>query len=672
VLPRRLTAILILALVISTSIPVSPVNAASVQSILASHWVQGWGFRDELNRNDIDYQNFWTDNAGKILASSILTNDLNDANLSLWYIQKHMTQSYYLPELLVNGSILRHLSSDGSPSFTNGIALLNADASLRELQQLSIGDYYAGAWTAGYLGSDAIWYNGALHRAVNATWTASPDGFIKRAYFYFDGLSFYTYLNATITVGDPYSRVSVQVQPLNSTFGAGVHAYLQVFAGAKENLQQYAFENATLFDLNGNPLGQVPFDHGAPQGHGGMVVAYSNRTSILDQDAVALRFNATGIRGVEHRHHDSAFDGLSWLGLQYDFPVIGRGQLSAPVFAEVYPIRHLDSRLLSDTAKYIASNPKDVAVSPPVGFGFVARGLALASNLNLTNSQTLRRLATGYWNFYFGRYQGMLPNRAYARVINVFALAGFELYPDGNATVEKFTREFVGKFSGTSIEERGWAAAALKTLLLYTKSQLDMQLLQNVTGSFVPGGNHFVRLTDSSTVWNDTFSFAEAAAGLLSGGSPYNNSVVLWAMNAVFQSNSSGILLIRPFKGDLANTETIPAYSLAVRMFTDAMRSRTDGYWIDLVQRANITAISYDGGQLKIQVVGDNGTVVMHTPGGPIVCPGINGMAVLPCSSSSTPWVLLVVSLAVVAAISSGAWYLIRRKSGPNRAEAKS
>ena len=85
-------------------------------------------------------------------------------------------------------------------------------------------------------------------------------------------------------------------------------------------------------------------------------------------------------------------------------------------------------------------------------------------------------------------------------------------------------------------------------------------------------------------------------------------------MNAVFQSNSSGVLLNVPYHGDLANTETIPAYALAVWLFTDAMRSRTGGYWIEWVENANITAISYNQGQLKIQVVGKNGTVASALP----------------------------------------------------------
>ena len=661
---RRLATAVTLFLLVSTSIRIQPAGGESAQTTLASHWVPGWGFRDQLNQSDIDYQNFWTDNAGKILTSGILTNGMVDASRALGFIKSHMTASYYLPEVLVNSSIIRPQVVGESDSLTNRIVMMGANDSRSELQQLSIGDYYAGPWTAGYLGADRIWYNGSAHRANSSTVTAIAGGFAKRAFFSFGGVSFYTYLNATIAVGDPYVEVSIQVMPLTSTFGQGDHIYLQVFAGAKDGLQKYAFENAKMFETDGTPVGTLPFRQGAPQESAGMLFTYSNRTNILDQDSVALKFNATGIQGVEHWYLDGAFGNQSWVGLEYGVPSTGRGQLSAPVFAEVYPIEHLDFRLLSDTAKYVASNPKEVAVSPPVSFGFVARGLALASNDDPGN-QTLRKLAAGYWNHYFGRYQGTRPDRAYARATSVLALAGFELN-GGNSTVENFTRTFVGGFSGASIEERAWSAAALWTLFHNTGSLSDLHLLQDAYSSYVPGGNHFVQPADSNARPNDTFEFAETASGLLSGGLAYNSSAVLWAMDAVFQSNMSGVLLNRPFHGDLANTETTPAIMLADSMFTDSIRSGTGGYWIDWVQRTNITAVQYAGGRLELAVKGDNGTVAVGTPAGVQVYGRINGPSILVIEPPSFPWVPIGAVLLVLAS-TSVFWYLYRRKHRMSR-----
>jgi hypothetical protein len=315
--------------------------------------------------------------------------------------------------------------------------------------------------------------------------------------------------------------------------------------------------------------------------------------------------------------------------------VTRQGELSAPVYANVYPIEHLDYRLLSDTAKYLMYDPKGVAVAPPVSFGFVARGLALASNLDPANG-TLRKLATGYWNFYYERYEGTQPSTAYARAVSVFAIAGFELY-GGNVTVEHFAREFVEANRGDSIEESGWAMAALRTLYLYTGSDSDLQVLRSVNDSFVPGGSHYLEIEGSNNVPDYTFQFAEAASGLLSAGSSYKNPSVLWAMNAVFASNSSGVLLNAPGHGDLANTETIPAYILSTWLFRNAMRSHT-GYWIDWVQNANITAIDFRGGQLEVDVSGRNGSLALGTAAGTCVYHGINGKDVLlyPLAGSST------------------------------------
>lgn len=642
---RVLPAILILFLLLSTSVSVSPTIAVSAETIPGSHWIPGWGFRDELNMSDIDYKNFWTDNAGKILTSGVITNDLTDADRALGFIQSHMTASYYLPELVVNSSVFVPQVPGESNSVTNRIVILGTNPSRPELQRLSMGDYYAGPWTAGYLGADRIWYNGSAHRAVSATATVSADRFVKKALFSFDGLSFYTYLNSTFSIGDPYVRASVQIQPLNSTFGTGDYIYLQVFAGGA--LQQYAFENATLFDGSGNQVRTAPFDAATPQGRSGMLIAYSNRTNVFDQDSVALRFNATGIYDVEHWYLDGPFDGLSWVGLGYKVPSVKQEKLSTPVYADVYPIQHFDHHLMADTAKYIASNPRNVSVAPPVSFGFVARGLALYSNLHSDN-QTLRKLATGYFDSYYRRYAGTYPGTAYSRSLNVLALAGFELYR-GNSSVENFTREFVGAFPGASVEEYGWAVAALQTLYTYTNSSSDHRLYKDALGSFVAGGDNFVGLKGNVSQPAYTFQFAEAASGLLTGKVVYNNSAVLWAMDEVFQSNSSGVLQNQPRKSDLANTETIPAYMLSTWLFKNAMRSQT-GYWIEWVQSANITSIDYRGGQLKVDVAGRNGSLALGTPDGIVVYHGIDGTEQLQYPPLSFPWTLLF-EIAVVTVV---------------------
>jgi hypothetical protein len=659
----RFLAVILVAMLLSASVRMQPARGADAQSMLSSHYVPGWGFRDELNTSDIDYQNFWTDNAGKILTAGVITNDVNNSNRALGFITDHLTKSYYLPEALVNSSIFNPDVGNGSSSITNRIVQLTAVGPLPDLQKLSIGEYYASPWTAGYLGAYRIWYNGSAHRALSVNVTLRPDGYAEKAYFSFGGLSFYTYLNATIAIGDPFVKVSLQVQPINSPFLHGDYVDLQVFA---RSLEKYSFENATMFDASGSKTAVAPFNNAVVPGRSTMVIAYSNRTSVFDQDAVALEFNTTSVSSIEHWYKDSPFDKLSWLGLGYNFPSTRQGELSRPVYANVYPIEHLDYRLLSDTAKYIASHPKDVAVAPPVSFGFVARGLALASNLAPGN-QTLRKLAEGYWKFYYARYDGTQPTTAYARAASLFTIAGFELYSGNateNVTVERFAREFVEANRGSSIEESGWAAAALQTLYLYTKSNSDLQFLRSANDSIVPDVNHYLRVIGSNNTPSYTFQFAEAAAGLLSAGSSYNNPSVLWAMNAVFASNSSGILLNSPRHGDLANTETIPAYMLSMWLFKNAMRSYT-GYWIDWVQNANIAALDYRNGHLEVDVSGKNGSLALGTPDGIVVYHDINGSHSYP--TPQCPWALLEVGAAVIGAVLLVVGYFFLRKTRPQQ-----
>ena len=498
-----------------------------------------------------------------------------------------------------------------------------------------------------------------------------PDGYVKRSYFSFGGLSFYTYLNATIAVGSPYVRVSLQVLPLDSTFGAGDHLDLQVFAGAAGSLQQYAFENATVFTPAGDLVG-LDYDGAVAAGGPGVIVAYSNRTNVFDQDSVALRFNSSSVNTLEHWYLDPAIGGLSWVGLGYDVSETAPGTLSTPVHADVYPIQHVDFHLLSDMVAYIYTDPVNVTVSPPVGFGFIAWGLAIASHTN----DTLVSLAEGYWNMYYAGYQGTEPDLAYARSVSLDSLAGFELY-GGNATVMAFARHFLEAYNGStlekfgsSIEEFGWDTAALQTLYLYSGAAADYNALQAVEGSFVPGGTHYLGLDITQrTIPDSTFQYGEAAAGMLTGGMPYNGSAVLWAMNAVFASNASGVIENSPRHTDLANTEALPAYMLATWLFEGAMRSRTGGYWVRWTQDANLTSIGYEGGRLAIDVTGVAGVVALGTPdGGTMVFSGINGCEVLRVPPPSTfPWYLLTLlgSGAVVAALA--VLLLVRAGSGKKR-----
>jgi hypothetical protein len=623
----------LVVLLVSTPFIVQPADVTSAQEQLAAHWVPSWGFRDSPNPNDIDYQNFWSDNAGKILVASAITDDGLDASRALQFIQAHMTASGYMPEVVVNSSMIPLPSSDQNRSLSNRIVMLSAENGTQsELQQLSIGDYFASPTPEGYLGADRIWYDGSAHSALSATVNETTNGFVKRAYFSFGGISFYTYLTATIYPGDPYVGVSVQVEPLNSTFGAGDHAYLQVFAAPGEGLQQYAFENASLTDTSGNLIGTLPFNGALPQSQGGMVLAYSNRTSTLAEDAVALRFNGTGTYDTEHWYLDGAFRGLSWVGLGDDVNTTKAGELSPPMIVDVYPLQHFDYRLFQDTTRYIATDPRDVAVTPPVSFGFIAEGLALEANLE--NNQTLRDLATSYWNFYFQRCEGTQPATAYHRAVNVFALAGFELY-GGNSTVESFTRDFVAQAPGSSIEEYGWAAAALHVLYSYTNSPSELASYQSIVNSFVPGGSYYLGLQGYHLHEDYTFQLAEAASGLLIGKVPWDSSTVLWAMDAVFQSNVTGTIRIQPNVLELANTETLPAYMLAVWLFQNAMMNAT-GDWVTSLQNANVTSVGYSSGVLSVGVSGDKGALCIATSSGGGGCRSVNGVVTLTFTNSPT------------------------------------
>jgi hypothetical protein len=264
---------------------------------------------------------------------------------------------------------------------------------------------------------------------------------------------------------------------------------------------------------------------------------------------------------------------------------------------------------VNDTATYIVSNPVNVAISPPVSFGFISYGLALEATANPQNT-TLKSLARRYWNYYYSRYNGSDYGTPYARSINVFALAGLTLYGN-NSTVEDFTRQFINNTSGDSIEEYAWAIAALHQLYEFTNSSADYSLYESFVGSLSAGGPDFMALVQSSTKnqpnpeW--TFEFGETASGLMLGGVPFNYPTVLSAMNAVYQSDVNGTICNRPYGGDEANTETLPAYILSTWLFKGEMKNET-GYWITGLENANMTAIVYSNKTLMIQAVGNTGS----------------------------------------------------------------
>jgi len=667
ILVRNVNSILRLGVAMSWSTPVLVVlivilllpfaqgsaagTLSTAQAQLASHWVPGWGFRDSLNSSIPDYENFWTDNAGKITVAGVMANDTVDADRALGFVINHSADSaYYLPEVVVNSSILQPWAKSDNISLANRIDLLwGSNESQSKLEQLSMGDYYAGPWLDSFLGADKIWYDGAAHRANSSIVVVNHNGFVKKALFSFGGLSFYTYLNVTISVGYPYLNASLQVQPLDSTFGSSDYIYLQAFAPSSScNL-----ENATLYDNNGGIVQTVPFRNAIPVSTNGLVIAYSNRTSTLEEHSVAIKFDGTYTHDVEHYYNDTAFDGLSWVGLGYMVPEVTQGRLSLPVYASVYPIQHLDHRLLSDTVRYLLTNPKDVSVAPPVGFGFIAEGLALEANVHPNNS-TLGSLAEGYWNFYYDRYSGTQDRTQYVRSISIFAVAGFELY-GCSPKIEGFARTFVEEYQGASIEEYGWSAAALHSLYACSHSDADDLAYAQTLDSFVAGGPHFLGIKGPSVVPAWSFQFAEAASGLLIGKAPYDSPAVVWAMNAVLQSERNGTILVKPNGTDLANTETLPAYILATSLYEHSMLNAT-GFWIESLRNANVTGISFSSGRLTVEVSGKNGSIEIGSPGGVTAYP-VSGQTTITLGLDSG---LLLLLLVAFAALVSGVYFVLR------------
>ncbi len=610
--------------------------SASQGNSLSNHWLSQEGcYRDELNQSDIDYYNCWTDNAGKILTMSMFTGDQLDAGRSFGFIQSHLSD-YYLPELVVNSSITPFQSEGNSMSISNRIVEITATNNSNSIfNQLAVGTSYTGNTNLAYVGADRVFFQnqtfGNAFTPDSSSVYEIPGGFSKQASFDVLGNRFEVFTNATLASSDPFVNMSIQVKPvIGTTISPDMkYVFLQIFNTTSTN----PFYSGGLYAINGTYVGGLPFRGSSGLSQGGIMLSYSNATSVFTtdqgpgqfgQDAVAVKYGSNSIYDYEHWANDVPF-GHSWFGPGYSIPPQGNGGgLSQPIYAEIYPILHFDSRLANETVKYIASNPLNMAVSPPVSFGFDALGMALYAK----NNPQYLGLAEGFWNYYYSLYNGSNYPTAYARSVDTFALAGFKLY-GCNSTVEKFTRNFLGNSSGASIEEYGWGTAALYQLKQCTGAPSDVALYNSFLNSYLTSNWNFldVILPNHSigVIPGYTFQYGEAASGLLLGGVPYNNPVILEAMNAVYQSNMSGALLNQPYHGDLANTETIPAYLLSTYLFQNEMKNETNGYWITGIQNANVTSIDYYNGTLLIGASGNNGFIQVASENGSNTVLRING-----------------------------------------------
>ncbi|MCL5068880.1 MAG: hypothetical protein M1368_11100 [Thaumarchaeota archaeon] len=311
-------------------------------------------YRDEINRTDIDYNNCWTDNAGKILTMSAITGDATDAERALTFLESQgLASSYYLPETVISSSI-SEIQSSAATSITNGIVQLEGNNVSTGLDTLAIGNYYAGNTMLGYLGSDRILVSGKIYRSTDSVVFPITDGFSKRSLFETSGGDFYLYVNATLGVGKPYANISIQVLPLNISLTSSDLLYLQVFSTSGQ------FDNASLYSSNGTFSRALIYNGGSPSTQSGLIIPYSDQYNVFGQDSVAVSFNnsTSNVDDFEHWYRDAAFDGQSWIGIAYYAPVSLVGKMSDPIFAKAYPLEHLDYHLVNDTAKYIGSNLK--------------------------------------------------------------------------------------------------------------------------------------------------------------------------------------------------------------------------------------------------------------------------------------------------------------------------
>jgi hypothetical protein len=687
-LPPSRICVLVLAIVlvlmpfssVSTYSSISTVSSPPQTNSLSDHWVSSWNcFRDELNQSDQDYNNCWMDNAGKILISSEITGDATDAARSLGFIESYLSNgSYYLPELRVNGTSPFTVSKSPDTLSNNIIELSGNNASVSHYDQLAIGTSYTGPINLGYLGADRVCFR--FGSGCNTTASISsqvfqiPKGFSKRSLFEFQGLEYYMYLNATMAESNPFANVSIQLEPLNSSSAGVQYVYLQVFNSTAMN----PFYAADLYNPNGSFNRTLPFNDSDSLNQGGYLLSYSNATNVFTtndtnpqkvtgQDAVAIKFSNQSIYTWEHWANDFTGYNRSWFGLGFDAEQnVTAGSLSKPIYAQVYPILDFDYHLANDTIRYIAtSGVPNVAVSPPVDFGAISYGLALAANKSASNA-TLSALARGYWNYYYETYNQSDVGTPYARSINLLSLAGFKLY-GCNSTVENFTRRFLGSTSGGAIEEFGWGVAALYQLKNCTENPADIQLYDSFVNSFGTSNSHYILLdySDSKTELkpNETFGFGEAASGLMLGGVPYNDPVVLGAMSAVYQSNQTGLVQIEPYVRDLANTETLPAYMLSTFLFQEEMRNET-GYWVTSISNANITSIDYSNGTLLIGIKGNNGSILIASNSG-VRNFTADGYSVINIqqgiTTSSSLFDLVYVLIAVTVILSVSLALLVRR-----------
>ncbi|MGH2639348.1 MAG: hypothetical protein ACRDF4_08730, partial [Rhabdochlamydiaceae bacterium] len=592
---------------------------------LSSHWVPGWGYRDEINTSDADNQNFWLDNVGKILTTSIITHDPLNANRSFNFIHSYLFNSTsYLPELVINSSSPLIERSGSGLTISNRIVEITANnKTSSQFNQLAIGTSYSGNINLAYIGAYRLWFdNGSINAAftpVASTVFQIPNGFSERLLFDIGGQDFYTYTNATLQKSDPFVNVSLQLDPLNAPASTNEikYMFLQIFNTTETD----PFYSGGLYSLNGTFLEPLPFRNATTLSQqAGIMLSYSGNTTIFStpqgggamsgQDAVAIRFGNQSIYDYEHWANDAPF-GHSWFAPGYYAPSSNglKGQLSQPIYAQVYPILDFDYRVANGTAEYIASNTTNTATSPPVSFGFDALGLALYAQ---NNSQYLGQ-ARAFWNYYYSAYSGSNYSSAYARAINTFALAGFKLY-GCNSTVENFTRTILANTSGTSIEEFAWGTAALYQLQECTGSARDISLYDSFASSFMPSNLHFADLSTTrvpvGAIPSFTFQFGEAAEALMLGAIPYNSPIVLALMSAVYQSNVAGTVLNQPFHGDLANTETLPAYMLSTWLFQNEMTNST-GCSIVGLDNANLTSIHYSNGTLLLGAIGNNGSILI-------------------------------------------------------------
>jgi hypothetical protein len=146
---------------------------------------------------------------------------------------------------------------------------------------------------------------------------------------------FSLYVNATIPVGYPYVNVSLQLDPLSiplSTTSNNI-IFLQVFSSSGQ------FDNASLYDQSANFAGNLNYNNKTPATiQDGLIIPYSNKYSIFDEDSVAIRFlnssnEPTPVVDYQHWYQNSTFDGLSWIGMAYKIPQkCGRKTLTAYLF----------------------------------------------------------------------------------------------------------------------------------------------------------------------------------------------------------------------------------------------------------------------------------------------------------------------------------------------------